>query len=167
MKTFLKCMLLAVVFCGVWSCSDDDKPALPPEPVTYHDISGTWKMTKWNDEEMNDGRYFYVTFDRKDRVYDIYQNLDTEKTRHLTGRYILDYDEDLGSTIEGDYDHAAGLWSHTYLLNQFSKTEMTWVVVTRENGLSANPWIPDFSDVTIYTRVDEVPEDILNNTRGY
>ncbi|NDV65171.1 hypothetical protein [Bacteroides sp. 224] len=167
MKTFLKCMLLTVVLCGVWSCSDDDKTTtLPPTPVTYNEISGTWKMTKWNNEDMNDKRYFYVTFDRKDRVFDIYQNLDTEKTRHLTGRYLLDYDEDLGTVISGDYHHAAGSWSHTYLLNDFSKDEMTWVVVTRENNLLANPWTPDFTDVTIYTRIDAVPEEVLNNTRA-
>lgn len=168
MKTFCKYMIVIVILCGVWSCSDDDDNTAPkPVAVTYYEIAGTWKMTSWNGEKMADGLYFYVTFDRKDRVFDIYQNLDTEKTRHLTGRFLMNFNEDLGTIIEGDYHHASGIWNQTYLLNDFTKTEMTWVVVNREHGLPANPWIPDFSDVTVYTRVDEVPEDVLNNTRSF
>jgi len=167
MRTFLKYTLMVAVICGFWSCSDDDddNPVVKPN-VTYYQMAGTWKMTKWNGQEMNDGRYFYVTFDRKDRVFDIYSNLDTEKTRHLTGRYLMNYIEDLGTIIEGDYHHASGQWNQSYLLNEFSNTEMSWVVVTREHNLPANPWTPDFSDVTVYTRVDAIPDNVLNSVGG-
>jgi len=166
MKTFFKYMLLAALICNIWSCSDDDEDVVEKTNITYNDIAGTWKMTKWNDEEMNDGRYFYVTFNRKDRVFDIYQNLDTEKTRHLTGRFLMEHDEDLGTIIKGDYDHAAGQWNQTYLLDSFADSEMSWVVVTREHNLPANPWMPDYSDVTIYTRIDAVPDEVLINSEA-
>lgn len=70
------------------------------------------------------------------------------------GIYTLEYDENEGNTITGLYDHASGFWNHIYRIDRFTEESMTWIVKD------------DLSDISVYTRCEAVPDDILNGTRA-
>lgn len=159
-RPIIKSMVMAValVFCA---CTDDNEPAPPATlPVNYANISGIWRLAEWNGEQMDDTRYLYMTIGRKAddqtgrRPLDIFQNIDSNKSRHLTSTYELILDEDLGIIIKGLYDHSSGFWNRDYIISGLSGDRMTWTVTD------------DSSDVSKYVRCDAIPEDILNGTRA-
>lgn len=155
MKMFSKLIVLAFALCSFWACNDDDSKVSLPEPVTYAKVAGIWQLTQWNGEALNDSRYCYIVLGRSEHTIDMYQNFDSSKSRHITGTYSLKDDEDLGTLIEGVYDHGSGFWNNTYIISNITDKTMTWVVST------------DPPDVTVYTRCASVPEDVLNGTRSF
>lgn len=152
MKTFSKLIVSAFALCGFWACGDNDHGNNDPipEPVTYASVAGIWQLTQWNGEAFNDSRYCYLVLDRKDRVFEIYQNLDSSRARHITGTYELKEDEYLGVLFEGEYDHGLGFLNNIYVISMPTGESMKWVV-------SDDP-----ADVSVYTRCASVPENILN-----
>lgn len=161
----MKKHILKLLFLGfslaIGACSDDNDPVVPDAlPVNYANIAGTWQLTEWNGEPMNDKRYCYMIIGRKadeqtgKRSLETYLNIDSDKSRHLTSTYELESDEELGVIIRGVYDYAGGFWNNSYIIKNMASDSMTWIV---EN---------DPSDVSVYTRCDVIPEDILNETRA-
>lgn len=151
-------LLLATALCA---CDKDDAPAGPTTlPVNYANIAGTWRLTEWNGEPMNDGRYYYMIIGRKPdeetglRPLEIYQNIDSDKSRHLTSTYELETDEDSGTVISGVYDHSAGFWNNSYVITGLEADRMIWTVED------------DPSDISVYIRCEAIPGDILNGTRA-
>lgn len=154
MKTILRFIALATALCTFGACDDDHSYTDDtPKKIVHSQIAGTWCLTAWNGADVTEGLYFYLTLDSKEKRFEIYQNFDSAKARHLTGTYTLTYDEKDGNTIDGIYDHASGAWSHAYRIGDFTQESMSWTVED------------DASDVSVYTRCDGVPEDILNGTR--
>lgn len=151
MKTFSKLILSAMALWGVCACGDDNNVVLP-EAVTAAKVAGTWKLTEWNGEEMNDDRYCYIVLDRKELTIGVYQNFDSFTSRHLTGSFTLNFDRYTGvNTIEGVYDHLSGFWRNNYVISAISDASMTWVVEGDE------------TDVSVYTRCESIPDKILND----
>lgn len=160
MKKLLKYVALAIALIAC-ACNDDDNPA--PDPgfaVNYANIAGVWQLTEWNGEPVNDTRYCYMIITRKAdeetgrRPMEVYQNLDSSKSRYLTSTYELTEDEDLGVVISGLYDHSSGFWNRDYIVGDLTAGSMVWTVTD------------DPADVSVYTRCEAVPEDILNGTRA-
>ena len=82
---------------------------------------------------------------RRDTEFTLYYNLETFSPYVRTGIYSVD--EETG-VISGRYDHYAGDWTHSYTVSELTRDRMVWTAVD------------DPQDVSVYVRVDSVPEDI-------
>lgn len=162
MRTIFRMMLLFTMVLFV-SCGDDDDVKLPDTlDVNYANIAGTWRMSEWNGEEMdNDSRYYYITFDRKEkdgkRSYNIYTNLNSATSQQIPGAFTLSSDEDYGDIINGTYYYQLDTddeWEYSYIISNLTNTSMVWTAKE------------DFGEVRVYTRCDEVPGDILKGERS-
>lgn len=137
-------MMLAIVLI---SCSDDEEYVEPILDVTPNNIAGEWCLESWNDAPLAEGSYVYISFERADRTYTLYQNVDSAPARTLTGRYYITTDMELGAVIRGDYDFGVGEWAHRYVVKDLTAKSMTWIA--KDN--------PD--DVSVYVRC-EIPEQV-------
>lgn len=151
MKTLFKILVVMISLVGFTSCSDDDVEFIEPAlEVNYANIEGVWKLAEWNGEPLTENVYLYVVFNRRDRRYEQYQKFDSMYARYITGSYLIDDKEDIGSIISGRYDYGMGNWNNSYVItNLYESGSMIW---TAEN---------DEDDVTKYIRCDKVPEDVI------
>ncbi len=147
MKNLLKGNLIAVLAMTLLSCNNDDEYVEPILDVTPNNIAGEWRLESWNDAPLADGSYVYINFERADRTYTLYQNIDSAPARTLVGRYYISTDMELGAVIRGDYDFGVGEWAHRYIVKDLTANSMTWIA--KDN--------PD--DVTVYVRC-EIPEQV-------
>ena len=143
MKTIFRFTLLALIVTAFCAC-DDDKSYVAPLDVTPNNLAGTWQLAQWNGAPLAQGSYVYIEFIRKDQKYVMYQNLDSFGARKLTGRFAIETDEELGAIIYGNYDYSAGDWQHSYIVTDFSKTQMIWTAKD------------DRSDISVYERCDGI-----------
>ena len=128
----------------------DDEPVVPTEPqleVTANNIAGEWQLSSWKGAPLAEGSYVYLSFDRRERTFCIYQNLDSFSTRELTGAFYIETDPELGAIIRGSYDYDRGDWAHRYVVTSLTANEMVWVAKD------------DTEDVSIYSRV-EIPAEV-------
>lgn len=150
MKQILKIMIAAALLLGTSSC--DNTPEEQPVPeieVTTNNISGTWKLSLWNDQPLPEGSFIYIDFVRSSSTYTMYQNIDSFGTRTLTGRFTLYVDEEIGAAVlRGDYDHGTGEWNHRYIVESLTATTM--LLVAKDNA----------EDRCLYERSD-IPAEIL------
>ena len=164
MNKIIFCTLFALT-CLFSACSDDDEVLEPAYlPVTYANIAGTWQLKEWRGEELGEGRYCYLVINRKaneedEHTLEMYMNIDSDKSRHITSIYELEDDEDMDEApttayISGRYDYSAGFWNNDYLVSEVEPNRMVWTVVN------------ETEDVSVYIRCDAVPEDILAGTRA-
>lgn len=163
MKNIFVYLMLAMTFL-LSACNDDDK-ILEPEylPVTYANLAGTWQLKEWHGEALGEGRYCYLIINRKanedgNRTLEIYMNMDSDKSRHITSIYELEDDEEMDENpctaiISGMYDYSAGFWNNSYLVSEVDASRMVWTVME------------DTEDTSVYMRCDGIPEDILAGTR--
>lgn len=156
MNTFFKMMLLSVVLFGVTACSGDDDEAKDITlEVSYANLNGTWRLSNWNGEEINeDQSYVYIEFSRKEHTYTMYEKMSTGKAWKRTGSFNIEQDEKYGDVISGSYDYGAGNWNQKYVITDLTNDSMIWTV------------IEDASDVSIYTRCNGIPADIKAGTRN-
>lgn len=152
MKNLLKISLLLLFAAGMTACDDDKSYDDPGLNVTLYNLSGTWKLDTWNNgEALADGSYVYLELSyRNGNEFTIYQNLDSFGPRRITGVYNLYTDDSLGSIIRGMYDYENGDWSHRYIVSNLFSDRMTWTATD------------DQTNVSVYTRCEGVPQDILD-----
>ena len=92
MKNILKLMaLFAFLLCFI-SCDEDEKAEIPTLPVTAANLNGTWQLSEWNGQPMAEGTYCYITFNRKELTFEMYQKFDSMYARHITGHFSLEND---------------------------------------------------------------------------
>lgn len=155
MKTFFRIMLLSVFLFGVTACGDDYEVKDVTLEVNYANLNGTWRLSNWNGEDMNDDQsYVYIEFDRKERTYTMYEKISTGKGWKRTGKFNVEQDDKWGDVLSGTYDYGAGVWNQKYVVTDLTDNSMTWTV----KG--------DGDDVSKYTRCDGIPEDIKAGSRG-
>lgn len=147
MKKLLRGALYAMFAMALISCNDDEEYVVPTLDVTPNNIAGEWRLESWNNAPLAEGSYIYINFERTDRTYTLYQNVDSSSARTLTGRYYISADMELGAIIRGDYDYGAGEWSHRYIVKDLTAESMTWIA--KDNT----------DDVSVYVRC-EIPEQI-------
>lgn len=146
MKNLLKRAFLALMALAVLTaCSDDDVYQEPALDVTPNNIAGTWCLQSWSGGEMMEGSYVYIDFVRADRTYTLYQNLDSQQLRTITGSYYIETDAEYGAVIRGNYDYGNGEWSHRYIVTDLTAERMVWTA--KDNA----------DDVSVYVR-KELPE---------
>ena len=144
MKRFLKLAVLAAAFlCS--ACNEDKEYTEPLLPVTPYNIDGIWSLSEWYGSALENGCYVYVEFDRQEMRFTMYQNVDSFDARKLTGRYSITDEE----VIWGIYDYTAKEWTHRYKVTGLTDNRMTWTATD------------DSEDVSVYTRCDAIPEEIL------
>ena len=141
---FLACLSMMMVACG----GDDDEVVVAPLDVTPNNIAGRWCVESWNGSPLAEGSYVYIEFERADRTFTMYQNLDSAEARTLTGRYYIENAADAGAIIRGNYDHGVGEWAHRYYVRNLTADSMTWIA--KDNA----------DDVTVYVRC-EIPAELL------
>lgn len=149
MKNIFKLMaLFAFLFCFT-SC-DDDEPVIPILEVTPANLNGTWELSEWNGAPLAEGTYCYITFNRKEQTFEMYQKFDSMYARYITGNFSIEVDPYLGSIISGDYDFGNGDWNNKYIVTDLLESgSMIWTAKDDEN------------DVNKYIRCDKVPEEII------
>ena len=146
MKKFLKGAFLALMSVVAMSaCSEDEVYQEPTLDVTANNIAGTWRLQSWSGGDMADGSYVYIDFVRADRTYTLYQNIDTQQLRIITGRFYIETDAEYGAIIRGNYDYGNGEWSHRYIVTELTAERMVWTAKDNRN------------DVSVYVRA-ELPE---------
>lgn len=150
MKSIFKSLLLVLMAVMTFAaCNekevDNDQPQLE---VTRHNISGSWALNSWNGEPLAEGCYVYIKFERADRTYTMWQNIDSAPARKITGMYNIEIDDELGAVIRGNYDYGNGDWAHRYIVKSLTAKTMVWVAKD------------DANDISEYVRCD-IPADLL------
>lgn len=149
MKRFIL-LTISLLVASLSFVACDDEPVVPTEPqleVTANNIAGEWQLSSWKGAPLAEGSYVYLSFDRRERTFCIYQNLDSFSTRELTGAFFIETDPELGAIIRGSYDYDRGDWAHRYVVTSLTANEMVWVAKD------------DPEDVSIYSRVD-IPAEV-------
>lgn len=149
MKRFIL-LTISLLMASLSFVACDDEPVVPTEPqleVTANNIAGEWQLSSWKGAPLAEGSYVYLSFDRRERTFCIYQNLDSFSTRELTGAFFIETDPELGAIIRGSYDYDRGDWAHRYVVTSLTANEMVWVAKD------------DTEDVSIYSRV-EIPAEV-------
>ncbi len=141
--------MLFTLLLSIVACSNDDDKVFEEAALeaSYINIAGTWGLTEWNGQTI-ENIYTYITFDRREHTFVMYQNMDSMYAREITGSFTISKDENDESIdlISGDYDYDNGKWNNTYEIKIY-KDRMVWTVVG------------DASDVSVYTRC-ELPTDL-------
>lgn len=153
MKYIIKIMLCFSLLFAVTACDDDDEVPVVYEEVNYATLNGTWTLTEWNGEALEEGQYVYITFNRREHTFEMYENMGSMYSHKTTGTFEVEEDDELGYIISGQYDYSGNEWAE-YIVSEMTDTTMKWTNVDDE------------SDVCIYTRCDEVPEDIVSGSRS-
>ena len=149
MKRFIL-LTISLLVASLSFVACDDEPVVPTEPqleVTANNIAGEWQLSSWKGAPLAEGSYVYLSFDRRERTFCIYQNLDSFSTRELTGAFYIETDPELGAVIRGSYDYDRGDWAHRYVVTSLTANEMVWVAKD------------DAEDVSVYVRA-EIPTDV-------
>lgn len=149
MKSIFKRLFILVVAVAAMSACSDEGPAMDEQlDVTRHNISGVWSLQSHSSGPLAEGSYVYIKFERSDRTYTMWQNLDSAPTRKITGMYNISIDPELGAIIRGNYDYGKGDWAHRYIVTSLTANEMIWVAKD------------DAEDISIYVRC-ELPEEFI------
>ena len=98
MKNIFKLTALAVFLCCLISC-DDDEPIIPTLEVTPANLNGTWELSEWNGTPLAEGTYCYITFNRKEQTFEMYQKFDSMYARYITGSFSIKNDPYLGAIL--------------------------------------------------------------------
>ena len=153
MKNIFNLMALFAFLCCFSAC-DDDEAVIPTLAVTPANLNGTWELAEWNGQPLAEGTYCYVTFDRKEQTFEMYQKFDSMYARHITGGFSIEEDPYLGSVIDGVYDYGNGEWNNKYIVTDLLETgSMIWTAKDNEN------------DVNKYVRCEKIPEDIVKEAK--
>lgn len=141
MKRIFRLFVLAIMVTAVAvSCNDKDEYVEPTLDVTTNNIAGCWVLDSWSGGELNESSYVYIDFVRADKTYTLYQNIDSQYMRTITGHYFIYTDDEKGAIIRGNYDYGNGDWAHRYVVTELTKDRMVWTALD-------NP-----ADVSIYLR---------------
>ena len=127
-----------------------EKPAPLPEEqpivVNYAALDGAWQLTSWQGAPLDENSYLYIEFDRSERRYTMWDNIDSMYATNTTGTFTITAEEDGSYTLSGTYDHGVGDWSYRYEVRILNNgNSMQW----RARG---------GSDVMDFEHIDEIPE---------
>lgn len=153
MKSILRtvfCIMFVALFA---SCNKENVETTVYETVNYATINGTWTLTEFNGKALEEGQYVYITFDRKEHTFEMYDNMGSMYSHKSTGTFEISEDDELGYILTGEYDFSHDSWNE-YIVSEMTDTTMKWTV-------KDNP-----EDVSVYTKCEEIPEDILSGSRS-
>jgi len=103
---------------------------------------------------MAEGTYCYITFNRKELTFEMYQKFDSMYARHITGHFSLENDPYLGYIISGEYDFGNGDWNNDYIVTDLLESgSMIWTAKDDDN------------DVSKYVRCEKVPASLIEEAK--
>lgn len=138
---------------GIASCSNQTEELTVYETVNYSTISGIWTLTELNGRPLEDGQYVYISFDRKEHTFVMYDNMSSMYSHKSTGTFSITDDYEQGVILSGEYDFSH-LPLREYIVSEMTAETMKWTV--RDN--------PD--ETSVYTRCTAIPEDVQSGSRG-
>lgn len=148
MKRILRQVVLAITMTVIAvSCSDKEEYVEPTLDVTPNNIAGCWRLDSWSGGSISEGSYVYIDFVRADKTYTLYQNIDSQYKRIITGRFFIYTDAEQGAIIRGNYDYGNGDWAHRYIVTDLTEERMVWTALDNKD------------DVSVYVRAT-LPEDL-------
>ena len=136
MKNLFKLFLFLTILVNAVSCDDyNDSHQVEPDPVlSYYQLSGTWRLDKWNGETQDDVTYVYVKLNSKEQTFAIYSNIDSYYPVVRTGHFDLEYDYDNEyNVISGFYDYSFGFFQYDYKVNKVDDDTMIWTAIGAED----------------------------------
>ena len=154
MKNFLKTTAILFVVLCFGACSNNSDDYTPSSlEVTPNNISGYWVLTEFNGMEIPEGVFCYVEYIRKDRKFIMYQKFDSMYPRTITGIYSIEKDKYGKAILSGKYDYGMGEWNNEYYVTELFESSMV-LKADSENA-----------DVCKYIRCNEIPEEVLEETK--
>lgn len=153
MKRIFKLVALTLFVAAFAACDDDKSYPDPGLEVSANNLAGTWQLAEWNGAPLAEGSYVYLELIRKDRLFKMYQNIDSFSPRLTTGRYALETISSVGTVIRGIYDNSLETeWKHRYIVRDLTAERMVWVATD------------DSEDIQVYVRA-EIPGDITGGDK--
>lgn len=154
MKTIFKIITVFTLLFSFSSCDNDEQAPIPSLEVNYANLAGTWQLTGWNGQATPEGTYCYITFDRKEKRFEMYQKFDSMKARRITGKFTIEEDDYLGYIINGTYDYGTGDWNNAYIVTDLLVSgSMIWTAKDNRD------------DISKYERCETVPQEIIDEAR--
>ena len=152
-KLIFRTALFIMFAVGFAACDKDNEEPVVYETVNYATINGTWMLTELNGKALEEGQYVYITFNRKEHTFEMYDNMGSMYSHKSTGTFEITEDDELGYVLTGEYDFSRDPWKE-YIVSEMTDETMKWTVKD------------DAEDVSVYTRCAEVPEDVLAGSRS-
>lgn len=152
-KLIFKTALFIMFAVGFMACSKDNEEPVVYETVNYATINGTWMLTEFNGKALEEGQYVYITFNRKEHTFEMYDNMGSMYSHKSTGTFEITEDDEIGYILTGEYDFSHDAWKE-YVVSEMTAETMKWTVKD------------DAEDISVYTRCAEIPEDVLNGSRS-
>lgn len=138
---------------GFMACNKDNEEPVVYETVNYATINGTWMLTEFNGKALEEGQYVYITFNRKEHTFEMYDNMGSMYSHKSTGTFEITEDDELGYILTGEYDFSHDLWNE-YIVSEMTDETMKWTV--KDNT----------EDVSVYTKCAEIPAEVLAGSRS-
>ena len=155
MKNIFRLMTLFSCLFFLAAC-DEEEMVISTLDVTPANLNGTWELAEWNGASLDEGTYCYITFNRKEQTFEMYQKFDSMYARYITGRFKIENDPYLGFVINGVYDYDNGDWNNEYIVTDLLESgSMVWTAKDDKN------------DVNKYVRCEKVPEEIVAEAKIY
>jgi hypothetical protein len=152
-KLIFKTALFIMFAVGFMACNKDNEEPVVYETVNYATINGTWMLTEFNGKALEEGQYVYITFNRKEHTFEMYDNMGSMYSHKSTGTFEITEDDEIGYILTGEYDFSHDAWKE-YVVSEMTAETMKWTVKD------------DAEDISVYTRCAEIPEDVLNGSRS-
>ncbi len=131
MKKIVKFAMVLFVVLTAMACSNNDNIGNDYLDVTANNISGVWKMESYDNGSTGvEGSYYYITFNRKERSFVSYDNLNSMEAVRRSGKFDIVTNE--AAVIYGVYDFG-GDWEYRYYVRELTKERMVWVAVGDES----------------------------------
>ena len=139
-------MASALFVVGCDKSGDVESTPQPNKAVTYYTIDGVWELVEWNGAALIDGTELYITLDRKEHRFEIWDNLNSMYTVMRSGSFLLSVDDMQRDVISGWYDYGVGDWSNDYFVELNAEGDrMQWTAV-------------DGNEQMIFVEIDKLPE---------
>lgn len=116
--------------------------------VTYYTIDGAWELTELNDKALEAGTQLYISFDRKEHRFELWDNFDSMYFTKEAGEFVIEQDEYERYILSGWYDYGVGDWAQDYIVNMTILGDyMQW------QGMSK-------SEKMLFRKIDDIPDNI-------
>lgn len=74
-KFIFRIMMCISLLAMTTACSKDEEAPVVYQEVNYATMNGTWMLTEFNGAPLQEGQYVYITFNRKEHTFEMYENM--------------------------------------------------------------------------------------------